>query len=756
MKTRFTILLLFAVAGIAAAQEFNKIPKAWKWLSDTDAVFSYDGSYNDTSAYSVDARTGMRKEGVKAPEKFADFPVKPAGAVNLTYSPDSTMLAFTRDNDLYVVNIADSVETRLTFDGSDVILNGYASWVYYEEIFGRPTRYKAFWWSPDSRRLAFYRFDNSNVPMFPIYSAFADPEGAASQSQSPRVTDLALGGSLSETRYPKAGQENPKVRIGLVDVMSSASFVMSRASSVMSSEDETSPSILWADFDDQQDQYFGPPFWSPDSREFFVPRMPRLQNTLDLYAVNPSDGSRRRVYNETYKTWLNWIYSAIFTDKGLYMVREFETGWQQIYFLSYDGKDFRRLTDGPNWNVDIVRVDEKKGDVYFTAKRDAVAKQAVYKVDRKGIVTALTDIAYNATGVVFSPDGKYFVASYSNVTTPTRVGIFPSSGKGAERLVADMKGQDYDASKYALGELVYMTTEDGFRLPGMIVYPKGFDSSKKYPVHVDIYGGPDTPLVRDRWITPNADNQWWSENGIIQITVDPRAAGHNGRKGLDMIYRQLTVNEIKDFCAWADWLKALPYVDGDKIGVEGFSFGGTMTCMLLMQAPDKFHYGIAGGGVYDWALYDTHYTERYMDTPQNNPDGYAVSKVLNYVDGYPVCYKSDAPRASGAYTHAPAERAAWHLTVQEAGMPVQTNVGRSVQEVRMPVQTDTVMLKITHGTGDDNVHHQNTLQLVDALHKEGKKFDFMIYPDGMHGYRGYQGHHFKAANREFWLKYLFD
>lgn len=181
-----------------------------------------------------------------------------------------------------------------------------------------------------------------------------------------------------------------------------------------------------------------------------------------------------------------------------------------------------------------------------------------------------------------------------------------------------------------------------------------------------------------------------------------------------------------------------------------------MTCMLLMQAPDKFHYGVAGGGVYDWALYDTHYTERYMDTPQNNPDGYAVSKVLNYVDGYPVCYKSDATRASGAYTHAPAERAAGHLTVQEAGMPVQTDAGRSVQEAGMPVQTDTVMLKITHGTGDDNVHYQNTLQLLDELHKKGRKFDFMIYPDGMHGYRGYQGRHFKAANREFWLKYLFD
>ena len=513
---------------------------------------------------------------------------------------------------------------------------------------------------------------------------------------------------------------NPLVSIGMADVASA--------------------DITWADFDSSLDQYFGPPFWTPDSREFFVPRMPRLQNTIDLYAVSPQDGTKRHVYNETYKTWLNWVHSAVFTNEGLYMVREFETQWQQIYFLSYDGKTFRRLTDGTNWSVNILRVDEKKDEVYFTAKRDASVRQAVYKVNSKGTVTALTDPAYNAVGVVFSPDGKYFVASYSNSRTPVKVAIFQTNGGGITsyghggdiekwntigpvmqklrpgfyglkgRVVADMKGPEYRESDYALGELVHMTVEDGFTLPGMIVYPKGFDSSKKYPVHVDIYGGPDTPMVRDRWITPDGSNQWWSDNGIIQITVDPRAAGHNGREGLDMIYRQLTVNEIKDFCSWADWLKSLPYVDGEKIGVEGFSFGGTMTCMLLMQAPDKFHYGIAGGGVYDWALYDSHYTERYMDTPQNNPEGYKVSKVLNYVEGYPVTYES-------------ADR-------------------------------DDVMLKITHGTGDDNVHHQNTLQLVDELQKRGKKFDFMIYPDGMHGYKGYQGRHFKSANREFWKKYL--
>ena len=740
MKRILMILMSVTVTASVFAQEFQSIPRVWKWLGNEEVIFSYLGTYQGDDAFVVNARSGKVSEGVNAPARFSAFPVRPEGAVNLTYSPDSTKLAFTRDNDLYVVDIASEVETRLTFDGSDVILNGYASWVYYEEIFGRASRYRAFWWSPDSKKIGFYRFDNTQVPMFPIYSAFANPEAAASQSQSPRVTDLALGGSLSETRYPKAGQTNPQVRIGIVDLTGEC------VGCPMRCED----AITWADFDPTLDQYFGIPFWGPDSREFFIARMPRLQNTIDLYAVSAEDGSKRHVYNETYKTWLNWFDGVVFTDNGLYMAREFETGWQQIYFLSYDGKTFRRLTDGPNWNVAIVRVDEKKGDVYYTAKRDAVAKQALYKVDKKGVITALTDPAYNATGITFSPDGKYFVASLSNMTTPTQIAViankggvvsdgknnvcaYPSdSGKTgmlweavqtdakpvrypAATIVADMKGSDYDPAKYALPELVYITVQDGFNLPGMIVYPKNFDPSKKYPVHVDIYGGPNTPLVRDRWVTPNADNQWYSENGIIQITIDPRAAGHNGRAGLDMIYRQLTVWEVKDFCEWAAALQALAFVDGEKIGVEGFSFGGTMTSMLLMQAPDKFHYGIAGGGVYDWALYDSHYTERYMDTPQNNPEGYDVSKVLNYVEGYPTQYAADKSSASAV---------------------------------------EPVMLKLTHGTGDDNVHHQNTLQLLDAMHKAGKKFDFMIYPDGMHGYYGYQGDHFQNANNEFWLKYL--
>ena len=674
MTTLFVLLPL-----AAAAAGWNEIPSRYKWIDNSEAVFTYDGSYTD--GFGVSVKGWKTRQGVSVPEKFAGFPIHPEGAVNPTWSPDSTKIAFTRDNDLWVADVSSGQERRLTFDGNELILNGYASWVYYEEIFGRPSRYRAFWWSPDSRKVAYYRFDNSEVPMFPIYSPFGQD------------------GSLRLTRYPKAGEPNPKVRIGIVEAEGG--------------------DTLWADFDETQDQYFGTPFWSPDSKWLYVSREPRIQNTLDLYRVSATDGSPEPIYHETYKTWLDWIDGMLFTDKGLYMVRSFETLWQQIYFLGYDGS-LRRITDGPNWRMQLVATDGK--NVYFKAERDSRVRQCLYRVDPKGNINALTDTSLAVQSVAFSPDCKHFVATLSGYRTPTQIWMASTASalkkpagepsKGAYK-VADLAPEDFNPDDYALPELVSITTPDGFELPAAMVYPKDFDPSRQYPVHMDIYGGPDTPLVRERWTTPDFVNQFWAESGIIQITADCRAAGHNGRAGLDMIYKQLSVHEVEDFVCWAEALQSLPYVNPDKIGVEGFSFGGTMTALLVMDHSEQFHYGIAGGGVYDWALYDTHYTERFMETPATNPEGYAATRVIDHVSNYPV-------------------------------------------ENIPPIGIEPVMLKITHGTGDDNVHFQNTLQLIDRLQQENKKFEFMIYPDGMHGYKGEQAHHFQLENWAFWLRYLLD
>lgn len=581
--------------------------------------------------------------------------------MNPTYSPDSTKVAYTKGNDLYVKEVASGEETRLTFDGTDLILNGYASWVYYEEIFGRSSNYRAFWWSPDSRKLGFYRFDNTAVPMFPIYSPFGEQ-----------------GGHQTLTRYPKAGQTNPSVKVGIVDIISGEK--------------------VWADFDYTQDQYFGTPFWGKDSKELYVSWEPRRQNILDLYAVQVEDGSMRHVYHEEYPTWVEWIEGMIFTDKGLYMARNFETGWEQLYFLGYDGL-LSRLTEGENWDMKLLKVDEKKGDIWFVAKRDSRLHPSLYRVDKKGRIFSLTDPAYWAKNVVFSEDMKSFSAELSNSVTPWfTVSGNPKASSPDECVIPSDAGIP-DGPRPEIVKI----SNDGFDLYGLFSRPKNFDSSKKYPVIVQLYGGPGTPYVRDRWADRDASDRWAWENGIIYIVVDPRSSGENGRRGMDQSFGRMTVIELEDYIAWARWLGSLPYVDASRIGVEGFSFGGTTTAMLVLRYPDYYCCGIAGGGVYDWNLYDSHYTERFMDTPQANPDGYSSACVLKYVEGCRESY--------GA-------------------------------------------LKLTHGTGDDNVHFQNTLLLSDALQRQNIQFELMIYPDGMHGYRGAQHLHDETSNHIFWAKHL--
>ncbi len=581
-----------------------------------------------------------------------------ASILNLTWAPDSSRYAYTLDNDLYVCEKGSDKACRLTSDGSDVILNGYASWVYYEEIFGRPSKYRAFWWSPDSRKLAFFRFDQSRVPVFPIYSAGGQD------------------GSLLLTRYPKAGEPNPEVKIGIIDL-------------------DRPESIVWADFDSGLDQYFGTPFWDADSRALYVQREPRVQNHLELYRVNAEDGGKALLYQEDYPTWLDWISGMLFSDDGLYMVRSFETGWEQIYFLPFSGKGCRRLTDGHNWRTKLLKRDSR-GNIWFSSQRDSRVKSALYRMDRRGRIIAVTDTAYNVSSAEISPDGKVVKAKLSNSHTPE----FVWNGS----LGPDAYGPAPE-SGIPVPYIVKIKAEDGQMMYGKIYYPADFDTLGTFPVHMEIYGGPNTAYVTDSWREPRDYEKWFWENGIIHLVADVRVSGHTGRAGTDLAWRDLQTAAQADFLAWAAWLGTLPYVDASRLGVEGFSFGGTNTALLLINHSDVFRCGIAGGGVYDWMLYDSHYTERFMDTPANNPAGYART-VMSQVENYPGDGSS--------------------------------------------------MLRLTHGTGDDNVHFQNSLQLIKELQLKGKRFELMIYPDGLHGYRGAQREHCLKDEQAFWKKYLLN
>lgn len=590
-----------------------------------------------------------------------------------TFSPDSSKLAYIRANNLYVFSFAENKETALTSDGTNVLMNGYASWVYYEEILGRSSLYQAFWWSPDSKKIAYYKFDDSNIPMFPIYNS------------------KGKHGFITETRYPKAGDENPKVDVFVAFVDDSAKMAQSEHIKV--------------DFNRDDDQYFGIPFWNADGTRFIIPWMPREQNHLLLYTVDPQTGSKEQIYEEKQPTWIDWMEDMQFTSEGFYMIRDFEL-WEQIYFQSFDGKELKRITDGKNWGIRFINVDEKGGYIYYMARKESSDRYDFYKVSLKnGEITRLSEGNYNYGGIRLSPDKKYFAAVRSNSSTPSQIVVASTGKKRNMKVVYDTKGEKFDQYKLAIPQMMYITV-DGYRLPAQVIWPVDLDSTKKYPVLVSMYGGPNSGTVMDKWAGLYSDTQWWANEGVIQIAIDHRGSGHCGKEGLNFMHRNLLSIELVDYIEWMKELHKLPFVNRDKVGITGYSYGGSMTMLACTEGNEYFKYGIAGGGVYDWGLYDSHYTERYMDRPQDNPDGYANTRIMDKVKHY----KGD-----------------------------KTNY-----------------VKITHGTSDDNVHMQNSIQLIDALQKAGKQFDFMLYPGAYHGYRGVQALHSDISDYIFWYRHLLE
>lgn len=670
----FLLSTIFTGNIIAQAVKPVAQPVSWK-DNQTVIMAKYEGMKRILFDYNI--KTGDRNE-IQIRDTLHKSPQVPLNPTdkNYTLSPDSTRMAFTRNNDLYSIDLKTGKETRYTFDGSDLILNGKASWVYCEEIFGRETNYRAFWWSPDSKKLTFYRFDDSQVPMFPIYNS------------------AGKHGAIAETRYPKAGDPNPKVKIGFVPV--------------------DGGDVTWADFDQEKDQYFGTPYWNSTGESLFVQWMDRDQCNLIMYAVNAADGSKREVYKEYQKTWIDWIEDIQFGRDGFYFVRDFDL-WEQIYYQTYDGNRLVKLTEGKNWGTKIVKLDEASNRIFYSSRCEISTRNDLYRVSwNKKYVTEVKKLSsgeFNYSGILISPDNKNFISVLSNISTPNKVVLmYADKGgivkPGEIRIIEESKLNEPDFSKLPVSEVIFMITPDGYRLPASVTWPKNMDRTKKYPVLISVYGGPNHSLVMDVWRTPGKSTQMWAEEGVIQISLDNRASGHCGKEGVNFVYRNLGNYEVQDYILWVKYLRALPFIDGEKIGITGFSYGGTMTLLAMTEGADYFRYGIAGGGVYDWILYDSHYTERYMDHPNDNPEGYKSSSVLEKV----AMYKSE----NGS------------------------------------------LLRITHGTSDDNVHVQNTMQLTDALQKAGKHFELMLYPGGMHGYRGYQRAHSSDEDIRFWRKTLLN
>jgi dipeptidyl-peptidase 4 len=645
---------------------FKPLPRLVSWIGDSKLVIEFPGadiSLNRTSL--VDIKNKQTSPYTIPGQNSAHISKSkslPAEIKNYTLSPDNALAAYTYKNNLYVINISTGEISQMTFDGNDSVMNGYASWMYYEEILGKTGNYRAFWWSNDSKHLVFMRFDDSHVAVFPIYVS----------------TDQY--GYVEKQRYPKAGTPNPKVKIGIIDI--------------------EKKSVKWADFGDNDDQYFRTPYFTPGN-QLWVQWVNRRQNILKLFQINVDNGSKLEIYSEQQDTWVSQTDGVYFIKgKDLFITKSDKTGWAHFYLYDMKGTFINTLTTGKYSVGQIIKFDTVTNGIYFTARKENSGRVDLYYsgLDGKNI-RRISPGQYSYSNISISPGNDFFVASYSNVHTPAVMAVFDMQGRILMEL-GSAQGDHYN--KYLLPKKEFKrvkSTDSRYDLPFIVTYPTNFDSRKKYPVVMSVYGGPYSTNVFDSW-SLNLTDIWWAQEGIIQVIADNRSSGHFGKEGMNDIYQKAGKFEIEDFMAIGKWFKQQSWVDTAKLCITGFSHGGYMTCMGLTYGADVFNYGIAFWPVVDWHLYDTYYTERYMGMPQDNPEGYHSTSVLTYVSKY------------------------------------------------------RGLLRIVHGTSDDNAHLQNTLQLVDTLQNLNKQFEFMVYPGSKHGLRGAKWQHNKTEVFRFYYQYL--
>ncbi|MCF8223080.1 MAG: S9 family peptidase [Bacteroidales bacterium] len=578
---------------------------------------------------------------------------------NPRWSPDGQLIAYTKKRDLFIYDLATAKEKRLTEGARGKIYNGYASWVYMEEILGRASRYAAFWWSPDSRKLAYLHTDETEVPEF-IINRIDEEDG--------------LHGTQEITPYPKPGDPNPKVKIGIVDIESAKT--------------------TWVKTDDSIDQYIAWPDWTPDSEKLMVQVLNRDQNDMRFILADITSGDFKEIYREKRETWVDFFTDNYVMENGSgFIIRSCASDWMNLYYYDWDGKLLSQIT-GFDWRVTrILKVDEENEHVYFSGTGEESTDSHIYRVnlDGTGLIQFSTQPGSHSASI--SPSGKYIIDTWSSLDNPGSITAYNSKGKKVRDI---KKAGENDAEGQF--ELIRIEAGDGFMLPAIISYPDNFDETKKYPVVFTIYGGPDAGGVRNRYM--GGRNNWYAENGIITFSVDHRASGHFGKNGLDYMHRNLGKWEMHDYIEAVKWLRSKPWVDAGRMGITGGSYGGYTTALALTRGADYWTHGIAKYSVTDWRLYDNVYTERFMDTPQDNPEGYENGSVLTYANNL----KGE--------------------------------------------------LYIVHGMADDNVHMQNSIWLISKLQDEGKIFDFMIYPGGRHGWGGPKGMHSRNEDHRHWIKWF--
>ncbi len=564
-----------------------------------------------------------------------------------TFSPDGTKIAFAKENNLFVYDILSKEINQITNDGKkNAIINGITDWVYEEEF----AFVRAFDWSADSKKIAFIRFDESQVPEF-----------------SMDIYKKNLYPTAETFKYPKAGEKNATVSLNIFDLVSK--------------------NIKNVNLSNYNDFYIARLKWTNDANILSTQVLNRHQDNLDLLFIDGNSASGKVVLNEKDKAYVDVTDNLTFLKDNSFIWTSEKDGWNHIYLYDKTGKLKNQVTKG-NWEVTAYYgFDEKTKSIYYQSTENGSTVRDVYKISLDGKKKTKLSKNIGTNEATFSPNFSLFINKFSSSTVPTTYTLNNSIDGQQVQSIVENSSLLEKLKKYNLPskEFFELTTEKGHKLNAWMIKPKDFDASKKYPVFMYQYSGPGSQEVANKWF--NANDYWFmmlTQQGYIVACVDGRGTGFKGAAFKKCTQKELGKYEVEDQIDAAKVIGNYPYVDKTRIGIFGWSFGGFMASNCIMKGADVFKTAIAVAPVTNWRFYDSIYTERYMQTPQENASGYDDNSPINHVS-----------KLKGNFL-------------------------------------------LIHGTADDNVHVQNSMQMIEALVQANKQFDWAIYPDKNHGiYGGY-------------------
>ena len=557
------------------------------------------------------------------------------------FSPDGTMISYVYQNNLYIYNINTKQTIQCTNNGKiNNIINGATDWVYEEEF----AIVKGYEWSDNSEYLAYYVFDESKVKEFSmdIFNSNLYPE-------------------QSKFKYPKAGEENSIVEIFIFNLEKKEHI----KAKINKSDDDYIPRIKW----------------NLDSK-LCVQKLNRHQNHLQLIFINPNSGEGELKYEEFDEHYIDIHDNLIFTNNGFLWSSE-KDGYNHLYFFEYKKNKMKKITKG-EWEItNFYGFDKENNIIYYQSNEKSPLTKSIYSINLKGKNKKLLSKSIGVNNADFSKTFKYFINTHSSANSPNYITLQNNEGE-VIRVLKDSKKLNDTLIEYNLSskEFFSFKTDYNVKLNGWIMKPEDFDENKKYPVLMYVYGGPGNQQVLDSWSGHYMWYQLLCQKGYIIVCIDNRGTGGRGSEFKKCTYKELGKLETEDQIAGAKYLSTLKYVDINRVGIWGWSYGGYMSSLCLLKGNEYFNTAIAVAPVTNWRYYDTIYTERYMRTPQENPDGYDLNSPINYVD-----------LLKGNYL-------------------------------------------LIHGSADDNVHYQNTMEMISALVKNNKQFELFVYPDKNHSIYG--------------------